>query len=97
MALQHESYCRIVETMLCFNQLDISNLAFAELVARQLQLLEKTRVASGHFESAAAEEHTLFMGSSAGHGATFVSPALKTWIATEMARGAAILKERRKA
>ncbi len=32
-ALQHESYSRIMETMLCYDQLDISNLASAELVA----------------------------------------------------------------
>lgn len=48
-------------------------------------------------DSALAEEQNLFLGSAAGHGAIVISPELKTWISTEMAREASVLKERRKA
>ncbi len=40
-AFQHESYCRIIETMLCYDQLDVANFSSAELVARHLQILKE--------------------------------------------------------
>ena len=52
---------------------------------------------SCHYDGAAVEEQSLFMGATAGHAGTLVCPALKTWIAGEMAREASVLKERRKA
>lgn len=37
---QHETWCKVLQTMLVYDQLDVSNLASAELIARQIQLLE---------------------------------------------------------
>lgn len=51
LALQHEglcSLCKILETMVCYDQVDVLNLAAADLVCRQLQLLEdRIRQSSG--------------------------------------------------
>jgi hypothetical protein len=98
-ALQHEAWCKVLQTMVCYDQLDVHNLASAELVCRQLQLLEdRHSMVSDKGEAAAAsEESSLYMGTSTAHGAVLVAPELKSWIAGELAREASILKERRKA
>lgn len=97
-ALAHESYSRPIQHMVCYDQLDITNIAAAELAIRQLQLLEERQLhAAAGGDSAAAEEQNLFLGSAAGHGAVVISPQLKPWISTEMAREASVLKERPKA
>ena len=96
--LAHESYCRIMQAMVSYDCLDISNLASAELVARQLQLLEeKQQQLCDNDKSGAAEEAALFAGGLSGSGAVVVAPELKSFISTEMAREASVLKERRKA
>ena len=97
-ALQHESYSRILQTLVSYDQVDVTNLAAGELIIRQLQLLEERQQhASAAHDSVASEEQGLFMGTAAGAGATIISPQLKLWISTEMARDASVLKERRKA
>ncbi len=96
--MQHESYSRIIQNLVCYDQLDATNLSASELIVRQLQLLEEIQLhSSAAHDSIAAEEQSLFMGASVGSGCTIISPLLKTWIATEMAREASVLKERRKA
>eukprot|EP00973_Karenia_brevis_P016935 2321986-Karenia_brevis.AAC.1 len=37
---QHESWCRVLQLRMCYDQLDVSNLASAELISRQIQLIE---------------------------------------------------------
>ena len=99
-ALQHENYCKILHAMLVYDQLDVTNLACAELVCRQLQLLEEKQMQSStpQAESASvAEESSLFMGTASAHGAVLVCPELKSWVSSELSREASILKERRKA
>ena len=38
---EHETYCKVLQTMLTYDQLDVSNLASAEVIARQIQLIEE--------------------------------------------------------
>lgn len=74
-ALAHESYSRLIQHMVCYDQLVITNIAAAELAIRQLQLLEERQVhSSAGGDSAAANEQNLFLGSAAGHGAIGISP-----------------------
>lgn len=98
-AMQHEAWSKVLQTMVCYDQVDVLNLASAELVCRQLQLIEDRMFQSSDngASSAAAEESSLYMGTSTAHGAVLVSPDLKGWIAGELAREASVLKERRKA
>ena len=96
-AMEHESWCKVLHTMLTYDQLDVSNLASAELVARAIQRIEekhKWKLASADD----AGEGALFMGSSSGSRAgSIVSPKLTEWIGTEMQKEAMVAKERRKA
>lgn len=97
--MQHEAWSKVLQTMVCYDQVDVLNLASAELVCRQLQLLEGRVYQSSDnaATSAIAEESSLYMGTSTAHGAVLVAPELKGWIAGELAREASVLKERRKA
>eukprot|EP00973_Karenia_brevis_P081915 11357407-Karenia_brevis.AAC.1 len=38
--IQHEAWCRVLHTLLVYDQIDVHNVAGAELVARQIQLIE---------------------------------------------------------
>lgn len=97
-ALAHESYSRLIQQMVSYDQLDVTNIAAAELAIRQLQLLEERQMhAAVGNDSAAAEEKSLFPRSASGHGAIVISPDLKSRLSTEMAREASVLKERHKA
>ena len=96
-SIQHDMLSKILATMLTYDQLDISNLASAEMVARQLQLLEEKQAAAAATDSTGAEESALFLGAPTSHSAVLVAPDLKLWISQELAREASVLKERRKA
>ena len=96
-AQDHEMLCRILQTMVVYDQLDVSNIAAAELVARGIQRIEeqhKLKLTS----SDDAGESSLFLGSMGGsRSGTCISPKLSEWIGAEMAKEAAVAKERRKA
>ena len=96
-AQDHEMLCRILQTMLVYDQLDATNIASAELIARAIQRIEeqhKMKLAS--LEDAG--ESALFLGSSGGSRVgTCISPKLSEWMGSEMQKEAAIAKERRKA
>ena len=38
---ERETYCKVLQAMLTYDQLDVSNLASAEVIARQIQLIEE--------------------------------------------------------
>ena len=83
--------------MVVYDQLDVANIASAELIVRGIQRIEeqhKLKLTSVDD----AGEAALFLGSSGGsRGGTVVSPKLAEWIGSEMQKEAAIAKERRKA
>ena len=41
MVAEHETICRCLETMVCFDQPNIANLSGCEMLCRRLQLIEK--------------------------------------------------------
>jgi len=96
-AQDHEMLCRILQTMVVYDQLDVANIAAAELVVRGIQRIEEQH----KMKLVAAEdagEASLFLGSSGGSRVgTVISPKLSEWIGAEMQKEASIAKERRKA
>ena len=92
----HEACCQILQAMCCADQLQSPNLEAAELVCRQVQLLEER-----HREKKGADESLdlhLYMGTtSASRGGVCVCPSLQDFISEELRKEAAVLKERRKA
>lgn len=96
-AIEHESWCRVLHVMATCDQLDATNLASAELVARAIQRIEeKWKAKLAAIDDAG--ESCLFMGASGGSRVgSVVSPKLTEWVGAEMHKEAAVAKERRKA
>ncbi|CAE7247208.1 unnamed protein product [Symbiodinium sp. CCMP2592] len=96
-AMEHEAWCKVLHTFMTYDQVDVTNLAGAELIVRAIQRIEERH----KWKLAAAEdsgEGALFMGANAGSRVgSIVSPKLTEWIGTEMQREALVAKERRKA
>ena len=96
-AVEHEGLCKILHTMLTYDQLDISNLASAELIARGIQRIEEKH----KFKLQASDdsgEGALFMGAMGGARiGSVVSPKLTEWVGGELQKEALVAKERRKA
>ena len=94
----HETYCRVLQTMASYDQLDLGNLAGVELMVRQLQLVEerhKDRL-GGSSGKDSLDEKYLFAGS-AHRNNLCVCPKLQEWVGEEMRKESLIMKERRKA
>jgi hypothetical protein len=96
-SMEHESWSRVLDAMMSYDQLDVTNLASAELVVRAIQRIEekhKHKISS----SEDAGEGSLFMGAAGGsRSGLVISPKLTEWIGTEMQKEAMVAKERRKA
>ena len=93
----HAVSCQMVETMLCFDQLNGSNLATGELIMRQIMLTEerlKDKFATGGPDG--FDEHHLYSGQKQRFSLC-IDPALSEWVAKEVAKESVVMKERRKA
>ena len=98
--IEHESYLRILQALVQYDQVDACNLAAAELICRNLQRIEEKRrdrmVAVS--DDTLGGEAALFMGMSQGSRAGLcVCPALTQWAGKQMGEEALLAKERRKA
>ena len=92
--MAHETACNTLETMICYDQLDVSNIASAELMAREVQIVEekwKDKILGSD-----TEDRQIFLGDSRSRGVC-VCPLLQEWVAEELKKEALITKERRKA
>ena len=82
-----------------YDQLDACNLACFELICRELQMIEDRhaeRLFQGDEQAKEkAEEYSILM--SIQSSTTCMSPKLKEFLANELSKQAAVLKERRKA
>ena len=96
-AMEHESWCRVLHVMATYDQLDTTNLASAELIARAIQRIEeKHKMKLAAVDDAG--ESAFFMGAAGGSRVgSVVSPKLTEWVGSEMHKEAAVAKERRKA
>jgi hypothetical protein len=96
----HETACRLLHVMTCFDELDASNCAVGEIIARQVQLVEEKHRDAGskktQGDSASSDSH-LYLGTTSTRGGLCICPALQDWISDELRREASVMKERRKA
>ena len=94
---QHDLLTKVLQTMLQYDQLDLSNLASVELMFRELQGIEEKHADkfSKDASADAAGERQLFLGSD--YSPVMVCPSLKEWMAEQLKSEAMIMKERRKA
>ena len=95
---EHERCCRALEIMACWDQMNLPDLAVAEMLARSVQLQEerwRDRLAGDDYASG-LDSH-LFYGTSSVRGNVCVSPALQQFVSAELAKEYSVAKERRKA
>ena len=87
-----------MEIFACYDQVQVGALAGCEFLARQVQLVEekwKDRILGKSDGELASEAH-LFGGMTV-RNTLCVCPDLNSWVAGELAKESAVLKERRKA
>ena len=94
-AYEHEVLARILDSMICVDQLNVPALQSAELAAGRLQLIEEAHRLSPSMPDYSAADH--FMGWAARQHGAVVAPKLKEHVATNLRGEAAVAKEARKA
>ena len=92
---EHEMICRVMESMLTVDQLNIGALQSAELLARRLQLIEDAHRGSPSNPDYSAAE--LYMGLQTRKDGASVVPAFQKYVAEGLKDEVAIQKEKRKA
>ena len=93
----HGTCCQMVETLLCYDQLNGSNIAVGEQMMRQIMLSEERL--KDRFGSQAPDgfdEFHLYSGRQDRY-ALCIDPALSEWVAKEVSKESVVMKERRKA
>ncbi|CAE8674030.1 unnamed protein product [Polarella glacialis] len=94
----HEVSLRVIHHWISYDHCNLGNLASAELLIRQVQMVEekhKDKIGGGRPGDLSDERH-LFGGSEMRVNLC-ISPALTAYVAAELQKESAILKERRKA
>ena len=93
----HEMCCRLLEIMLCFDQLQAGSLASAEFIVRQIQTQEQRwkERAMGNIGDA-QQEANMYSGIQ-NRCNLCLCPALTEWVAEEARKESAVQKELRKA
>ena len=95
--LHHESNCRILETILCYDQVNAGALAGLELVCRQIQICEdKLAHRFDDTQGDAGSDYYLMSGAQS-RSQLCICLELRAWIASEVQKESSVLKERRKA
>ncbi|CAK0857394.1 unnamed protein product, partial [Prorocentrum cordatum] len=87
----------LLETLACYDQLNLPNVASAELAARELQVAEgrhRGKIAGGSDDR--FDTH-LARGTDLVRGNLCIMPAFTEWIASELSKEYSAMKERRKA
>ena len=94
---EHETICRLLETAVCYDQLQVGALASFEVLARELQITEDKM--SHRFSSQSNETMHDYhiMSGFKNRSALCICPELRSYMSLETAKESAILKERRKA
>lgn len=96
-AMEHECWSKVLQTLLTYDQVDVTNLAGVEMIVRNLQRIEEKR----KFKLCSVDdagEGALFMGATSGvRTGSIICPRPTEWIGSEMQKEAMVAKERRKA
>ena len=98
LVMMHHDLCSILETAVCYDQLDMPALASMELLVRQIQIIEerfKDRFMQSSSSSQDFDRH--LMSGNTSRTQICVCPELIDWLAKESSKTTAIDKERRKA
>ena len=96
--VEHEECCRILQEGVCYDQLNVASLASFEAVSRSLQVQEERyRHHLNEENDDEGYDRHLFLGNQHSRGNLCVCPLLQSFVAAELARKAALAKERRKA
>ena len=95
---EHERCCRALEMMACWDQLNLPDIAVAEMLGRSVQLQEERwRERLSGDDSANGLDSHLFYGTASVRGNVCVCPALQHFVAQELSKEFSVAKERRKA
>ena len=92
---EHEMICRVLESMLTVDQLNIGALQSAELLARRLQLIEDAHRGSPSNPDYSASD--VYMGLPSRKDGSSTVPVSQKGVADSLKDKLAILKETRKA
>ena len=100
-AQEHEHALRVIETALCYDQVQGSELGALELIVRKAQLIElrhKDRVLNSQSsqQQTVDDDSHLYLGTGATRGMLMICPDLEKHVADELSRETAAVKERRK-
>jgi hypothetical protein len=94
---EHAFLSEVLQLGVVYDQMNIGCLAAFEAIARRYQIHEEMYAQEMDQRQCGeidwAGERALFAGSSLNHYGCLVCPALKEWIATEVSKKVAILKE----
>ena len=92
---EHHILSWMLETAVCYDCLQVSNLAAFEILARRLQHIEQAHVENPLAPCYGGAEH--YLGSPERRGGALLAPGLALHVAGRLRDEAAIEKERRKA
>ncbi|CAK0906492.1 unnamed protein product, partial [Prorocentrum cordatum] len=97
----HLMCCQMLESLATFDQLNLPDIAGAEIMARSIQLSEERyRDRMPSFAGSSGEttqDAFLYMGLDHVRGNVAVCPALQSWVSAELQKEVSVMKERRKA
>jgi hypothetical protein len=99
---EHEQLLKLIELAGSYDQLDLSNLAWAELCLRRIQTIEwvhheRVRDSEAGSDRLSPEEWSAFSGTTRAGETLMVCPSLLAHVKTEVETDAAIMKSVRKA
>ena len=92
---EHEVISKALDISMIWDNSNLKNLWGSEILLRRLQLLEHAVAEDPSNPSYEGSMH--FMGSFDSSAGGFVAPSLQTYVAAELGKSTAILKEKRKA
>ena len=92
---EHEVLSKAIDVSMVWDSSNVMNLWAFELLLRRVQLLEFAVSEDPQNPSYDGANH--FMGSYDSAGGGYIAPSLQTYVAAELGKSTAILKEKRKA
>ena len=99
--LEHQGLCRLLDTAIIYDFLDLPRIAAFEIAARRLQMIhDRWKHKLAQYQPSGtdgAEDAFLILGTGETRGNLAMAPALTRWLGDELSKEAVANKERRKA